>query len=96
MEPIGSLLHFTQPKKAPRYSFQEVALEIIKLTRLPKEDQGLVWTLYKRKGEVALRSLLAEIQQGEVKGEPIVYIKWLLKNDYGKNKSKSDDEGSVG
>ena len=66
--------------KSTKYKFQETALEIIKHLNLQGKDRGLVWALYKRRGEQALNSLLGEIKQGEVKGHPVKYIKYLLTN----------------
>ena len=69
-----------EKKKSATYRWQDIALETIKELRLDKKDHWLVWRLYKLKGEQALNSLLGEIRQGEIKGNPIIYIKWLLKN----------------
>ena len=82
MESLSNILKYKpqEQKKAPKYRWQDVALEIIKELRLEKKDCWVVWTLYKRKGEQALNSLLGEIRQGEVKGNPIIYIKYLLKS----------------
>jgi len=82
MESLFNIIQ-SKPKvetKAPKYKFQDTALEIISTLKLSKPNQGLVWALYKRKGEQALNSLLGEIRQGEVKGNPIKYIKYLLTN----------------
>lgn len=83
MQGIQSILkdRGQQQEKHAKYRWQDVALEIIKELRLEKKDQWVVWTLYKRKGEQALNSLLGEIKQGEIKGNPIIYIKFLLKNN---------------
>lgn len=81
MESLFNLLQTKREvKKAPKYSWQETCLEIINELKLEKKDQWLVWRLYKLKGEQALNSLFGEIRQGEIKGNPIIYIKWLLKN----------------
>ena len=82
MESLFNLLQSKQieKKKTATYRWQEVALEIIKELRLEKKDQWLVWRLYKLKGEAILNSLLGEINQGEIKGNPIIYLKWLLKS----------------
>lgn len=67
------------PTKAPRFQFQESCLELIKEMRLKKADHGLVWALYKRKGITMVNMVLAEWKQGEIKGDPVIYLKWSLK-----------------
>ena len=83
MESIQTILQSKQIciEKPCKYRWQDTAMDIIKELELEKKDQWIIWTLYKRKGEQALNSLFGEIKQGEIKGNPIVYIKWLLKNN---------------
>ena len=81
MEKI-SFTHLNNKKKekVPKYEFQQICLEIAKLTGVNK---GLCFALWKHRGW-EIKQILAEIKQGEIKN-PKIYIKYLLKKWVGKN-----------
>ena len=61
-------------KKAPKYRFQEICLELAKITGLNK---GIIFGMWKRKGW-EVETVLREIQSGEIK-DAAKYVMWRLK-----------------
>jgi hypothetical protein len=80
MENIKDLLsQKRESKKSPKYRFQEICLEIIKLLSLDDKDKGLVWRLWRIGGYPLIGRIL-----GEAKEKPIYhpdrYLKYIIKN----------------
>lgn len=76
MEKISFKNKTFKKETAPKYEFQEVCLELSKLSGL---KTGVCFALWKKRGW-EIRNILAEIKAGEIKN-PGVYIKHLLKNN---------------